>query len=91
MRTVAAMHEQMHDRTRKQKEIRQDAQDVGAVLGKEQNARDREEPDANQKGSGTEEASRVPHVVLIVPHVIVCHCLLPLNRLSLGSRQPLGR
>jgi hypothetical protein len=38
------MHEEMHERTGQQKEVGQNAQEMGAVLAEEQDARNREEP-----------------------------------------------
>jgi hypothetical protein len=47
---VAVMHEHVHQRACQQKGIRQNAQDVGAMFGEQQEAADRSSHEQRQAG-----------------------------------------
>jgi hypothetical protein len=92
------MHEEMHERTGQQKEVRQNAKEMGAVFAEEQDDRDREETKTNEKRTGTQEASGLLMVVPIMLRVIVCHRTFPVFSMPpemrfhhLGSSTPQRR
>jgi hypothetical protein len=49
--TVASVHEQVHERARKNEEIRQVPERVREVLGPQQNEADDQKPGADQEGA----------------------------------------
>jgi hypothetical protein len=57
MPTVAAMHEDVHERTCEQRQPNKNSEDVGAVLGEQEHATNDQECDQNEPRSRRQEAA----------------------------------
>jgi hypothetical protein len=56
MTAVTAMHEDVHERACEERQPNKDAEDVGAMLGEQENAADDQKPDQDEPRSRRYEA-----------------------------------
>jgi hypothetical protein len=69
MATMSVVHEQMHERTSKERKPYESAKDVRAMLGKEQRTADDEESKHHESCSRRQEASlRLTFMLYVVVH-----------------------
>src|SRR3546814_5495068 len=72
MPTMAAVHEQVHERAGEQDEIGQHTQEVRGMLGEEEEASDEQEADQNDLAARSEEHTSELQSLMRISYAVFC-------------------